>query len=144
MANWPDRIRCVKDTGPRNLPLKAFSQNQLWCEVVTLACDLLAWTKMLALAGNARRWEPQAPAPEACRALALGRRANRRRRPPAGHPVRLTSWNNPTTREEQTPEPVEPRPAGATAGRLGIARTRIQPVKPKTSGQQITDAKGRG
>ena len=59
MANWPDRIRCVKDTGPRNLPLKAFSQNQLWCEVVTLACELLAWTQMLALAGDARRWEPK-------------------------------------------------------------------------------------
>jgi hypothetical protein len=28
---------------------------QVWCEVVALACDLLAWTQMLALAGNARR-----------------------------------------------------------------------------------------
>jgi hypothetical protein len=57
-ARCEDQIRCAKDTGLRNLPLKAFSQNQLWCEVVALACDLLAWTQMLALAGNARRWEP--------------------------------------------------------------------------------------
>jgi len=54
-----DRIRCAKDTGLRNLPLKGFAQNQLWCEIVALACELLAWTQMLALAGPARRWEPK-------------------------------------------------------------------------------------
>jgi hypothetical protein len=51
--------READDTGLRNLPLKGFAANQLWCEVVALACDLLAWTQMLALAGNARRWEPK-------------------------------------------------------------------------------------
>jgi hypothetical protein len=54
-----DRIRCAKDTGLRNLPLKGFTQNQLWCEIVALACKLIAWTQMLALAGEARRWEPK-------------------------------------------------------------------------------------
>jgi DDE family transposase len=53
------RIRCAKDTGLRNLSLKGFAQNQLWCEIVALACELLAWTQMLALTGNARRWEPK-------------------------------------------------------------------------------------
>jgi hypothetical protein len=43
----------------RNLPLKGFDQNQLWCEIVALACELLAWTQMLALTGAARRWEPK-------------------------------------------------------------------------------------
>jgi hypothetical protein len=27
-----DRIRCVKDTGPDNLPLHGFGQNQVWCQ----------------------------------------------------------------------------------------------------------------
>jgi hypothetical protein len=54
-----DRIRCAKDTGLRNLPLEGFAQNQLWCEIVALACELLAWTQLLALAGEARRWEPK-------------------------------------------------------------------------------------
>ena len=54
-----DRIRCAKDTGLRNLPLKGFAQNQVWCESVALACELLAWTQILALAGNARRWKPK-------------------------------------------------------------------------------------
>ena len=54
----PD-IRCAKDTGLRNLPLKGFDQNQVWCEIVALACELLAWMQMLALAGDARRWEPK-------------------------------------------------------------------------------------
>jgi hypothetical protein len=58
-ARCEDRIRCAKDTGLRNLPLKGFAQNQIWCEIVALACELIAWTQMLALAGAARRWEPK-------------------------------------------------------------------------------------
>ena len=59
-ARCEDRIiRCAKDTGLRNLPLKGFAQNQIWCEIVALASELLAWTQMLALAGDARRWEPR-------------------------------------------------------------------------------------
>ena len=58
-ARCEDRIRCAKDTGLRNLPLQGFTQNQVWCEIVALACDLLAWTQMLALTGEARRWEPR-------------------------------------------------------------------------------------
>jgi Transposase DDE domain group 1 len=58
-ARCEDRIRNAKDTGLRNLPLRGFAQNQLWCEIVSLACELLAWTQLLALAGAARRWEPK-------------------------------------------------------------------------------------
>ncbi len=58
-ARCEDRIRCAKDTGLRNLPLHGFAQNQIWCEIVALACDLLAWMQMLALNGPARRWEPK-------------------------------------------------------------------------------------
>lgn len=56
-ARCENRIRCAKDTGLRNLPLKGYAQNQLWCEIVALACELLAWTQMLALTTTARRWE---------------------------------------------------------------------------------------
>ena len=58
-ARCEDRIRCAKDTGLRNLPLQGYPQNQIWCEIVALACELLAWTAMLALTGTARRWEPR-------------------------------------------------------------------------------------
>lgn len=58
-ARCEDRIRNAKDTGLRNMPLHGYDQNQLWCEIVALACDLLAWTAMLALPGAARRWEPK-------------------------------------------------------------------------------------
>jgi len=58
-ARCEDRIRGAKDTGLRNLPLKGYAQNQVWCEIVALACDLIAWMQMLALAGTARRWEPK-------------------------------------------------------------------------------------
>jgi hypothetical protein len=57
-ARAEDRIRSAKDTGLTNLPLHDFAQNQIWCAIVALACELLAWLQMLALAGSdARRWE---------------------------------------------------------------------------------------
>jgi hypothetical protein len=58
-ARCEDRIRCAKDTGLRNLPLHGFDQNQIWCELVAMACELLAWMAMLALDGPARAWEPK-------------------------------------------------------------------------------------
>jgi hypothetical protein len=58
-ARCEDRIRCAKDTGLRNLPLQGYAQNQIWCEIVALACELLAWMQLLALTGEARRWEPK-------------------------------------------------------------------------------------
>jgi hypothetical protein len=54
-----DRIRCLKDTGLRNLP-HDFTANQIWLELVALAHDLLAWTQHLALGDSpARIWEPE-------------------------------------------------------------------------------------
>ena len=58
-ARCEDRIRAAKDTGLRNLPLHGFAQNQLWCELVAMACELTAWMGMLALDGPARSWEPK-------------------------------------------------------------------------------------
>ena len=58
-ARCEDRIRCAKDTGLRNLPLQGFDQNQIWCEIVAMACELTAWMQMLTLQGPARRWEPR-------------------------------------------------------------------------------------
>jgi hypothetical protein len=58
-ARCEDRIRCAKDTGLRNLPLHGYDQNKIWCEIVALACELLAWMQMLALTGPARSWEPK-------------------------------------------------------------------------------------
>jgi DDE family transposase len=106
--------------------LKSFAQNQLWCEIVALACELLAWTQMLALTGTARRWEPQtAPAPPVLRrrtprpqrpppaaqtrpALALGRPDHRRGHPPASPAGWLTSSNHHCDTEGATPGLVEP------------------------------------
>jgi Transposase DDE domain group 1 len=58
-ARCEDRIRNAKDTGLRNLPLHGYGQNQIWCEIVALACELLAWMAMIGLPGPARRWEPK-------------------------------------------------------------------------------------
>jgi hypothetical protein len=59
-ARAEDRIRCAKDTGLTNLPLHDFDQNQIWCAIIALACELTAWMQMLALPNHpARRWEPK-------------------------------------------------------------------------------------
>jgi len=59
-ARAEDRIRGLKDTGLRNLPLHGFDQNQIWCALVQLAAELTAWTQTLALGSHdAQRWEPK-------------------------------------------------------------------------------------
>ena len=47
-ARVEDRIRQAKDTGLRNLPCRAWNENAAWLEVVLLATDLIAWTKLIA------------------------------------------------------------------------------------------------
>lgn len=59
-ARAEDRIRGLKDSGLRNLPLHDLAQNRIWLELVLLAADLLGWTQTLALSASpARRWEPK-------------------------------------------------------------------------------------
>lgn len=59
-ARAEDRIRCAKDTGLANLPLHDFTQNQIYCAIVALACELTTWMQLLALTSHpARRWEPK-------------------------------------------------------------------------------------
>lgn len=63
-ARCEDRIRNLKDTGLANLPLHAFAKNELWCALVMLASELLAWAQLLAFStasgtDPARRWEPK-------------------------------------------------------------------------------------
>jgi hypothetical protein len=59
-ARAEDRIRAAKDTGLTNLPLHDFTQNQIWCAIVALACELTAWMQLLSLTDHpARRWEPK-------------------------------------------------------------------------------------
>lgn len=59
-ARAEDRIRNAKDTGLANLPLHDFDQNRIWCAIVGLAGELIAWMQLLALPGHeARRWEPK-------------------------------------------------------------------------------------
>jgi hypothetical protein len=59
-ARAEDRIRGLKDSGLRNLPLHDLAQNRIWLELVLLAGDLLSWTQTLALHDSpARRWEPK-------------------------------------------------------------------------------------
>ena len=59
-ARAEDRIRNAKDTGLTNLPLHRFDANRIWCALVGLASELLAWTQLLAFTDHdARRWEPK-------------------------------------------------------------------------------------
>jgi Transposase DDE domain group 1/Ornithine cyclodeaminase/mu-crystallin family len=152
------RIRNAKDTGLRNLPLKGFAQNQLWCEIAALAGELLAWTQMLALTETARRWEPKRLRlrlfSAAGRLARGGRRLRlrlaarwpwasvRRHRPPAGPAVRLTSPNHPCDTKGATPGPVEPRPPGATAGQPDTARARksasAEPFRPARQARETS------
>jgi hypothetical protein len=101
-ARCEDRIRNAKDTGLTNLPLRSFAGNRIWCQLVAIAMDLLAWTQTLALAGNdahpdARRWEPKTLRTRIFSAAArLTRSARRTRLKLADHwpwtDLILTAW----------------------------------------------------
>lgn len=52
-ARVEDRIRHAKDSGLGRFPSREFTINQAWLTAVTIAADLVAWTRLLALTGDA-------------------------------------------------------------------------------------------
>lgn len=58
-ARVEDRIRCAKATGLRHLPSRNYQVNTAWCQAASIACDLLAWLRLLALDGDLARAEPK-------------------------------------------------------------------------------------
>ena len=54
-----NRVRNAKDCGLRNLPFKAFADNEVWLELVLCAVDLIAWTQALLLDGALKTAEPK-------------------------------------------------------------------------------------
>jgi hypothetical protein len=86
----------------RKMPLRGYAQNQLWCEIVTLACKLSAETQMLGLADGPVAQSPSgsgcvssplpdgscwgAPATPARPAMAVGQVDHHRGHPPAALP----------------------------------------------------------
>lgn len=62
-ARVEDRIRHAKDSGLGRLPSRVFAINQAWLMLTQIAADLIAWTRLLALTGDAkilRDCEPKA------------------------------------------------------------------------------------
>ena len=59
-ARCEDRIRNAKDMGLLKFPLRSFAQNQVWCQIVQLANEMVAWMQTIALTSHdARKWEPK-------------------------------------------------------------------------------------
>ncbi|NYG60252.1 hypothetical protein BJ980_003175 [Nocardioides daedukensis] len=52
-ARVEDRIRHAKDTGMGRFPSREFAINQTWFALTAVAADLIAWTRLLALTGDA-------------------------------------------------------------------------------------------
>jgi hypothetical protein len=62
-ARVEDRIRHAKDSGLGRFPSREFAINQTWLMLTQIAADLIAWTRLLALTGDAkilRDCEPKA------------------------------------------------------------------------------------
>ena len=53
------RIRCGKAAGLRHLPSRNYQVNTAWCQAASIACDLLAWLRLLALDGDLATAEPK-------------------------------------------------------------------------------------
>jgi hypothetical protein len=59
-ARVEDRIRHAKDTGLSRLPSREYAINTAWLACVTMAADLTAWLRLLALPDQLRACEPKA------------------------------------------------------------------------------------
>ncbi|HWJ52691.1 MAG TPA: transposase [Propionibacteriaceae bacterium] len=59
-ARVEDRIRHAKDTGLGRLPSREYTINQAWLTCVTLAADLTAWLRLLALPEALKTCQPKA------------------------------------------------------------------------------------
>jgi hypothetical protein len=55
------RIRCGKATGLRHPPSRSYQVNTAWCQAASIARDLLAWLRLLALDGDLVTAEPKTP-----------------------------------------------------------------------------------
>jgi hypothetical protein len=53
-ARVEDRIRHAKDSGLGRFPSREFDINEVWLMLVQIAADLTAWTRLLALTGDAK------------------------------------------------------------------------------------------
>lgn len=53
-ARVEDRIRHAKDSGLGRFPSREFDINQTWLMLTQIAADLTAWTRLLALTGDAK------------------------------------------------------------------------------------------
>jgi hypothetical protein len=58
-ARVEDRIRTGKNTGLGHFPSKSARINQAWIAAAAIACDLLAWLRLLCLTGPLARAEPK-------------------------------------------------------------------------------------
>jgi Transposase DDE domain group 1 len=58
-ARVEDRIRCAKSTGLGHLPSRDYAVNTAWCQTASIACDLLAWLRLLVLDGDLAKAEPK-------------------------------------------------------------------------------------
>ena len=59
-ARVADRIRHAKDSGLGRFPSREFAINQAWLQIVSIAADLTAWLRLLALPATLRSCEPKA------------------------------------------------------------------------------------
>jgi hypothetical protein len=58
-ARVEDCIRNAKNTGLNHLPSKHAGINQAWLAAAAIACDLLAWLRLLCLTGDLAKAEPK-------------------------------------------------------------------------------------
>lgn len=79
-ARVEDRIRHAKDSGLGRFPSREFKINQAWTLLTTIAADLIAWLRLLALPETLKACEPKALRYRVLHVAARITRGGRRRR----------------------------------------------------------------
>ena len=109
---WETVIKNAKNLGLRRLPSHYLAFNQAWCHAVAIACDLLAWLRLLAVdhhqtlskatPDTLRRTLLHVPA-VVCPGLPASRPRRHQHLSPVAAAQRRRTWPPPCLRERRTP-----------------------------------------
>src|SRR5215207_8166137 len=137
-ARVEDTIRTAKATGMNHLPSNSFDINQAWCLAIGIACDLLAWLRLLCLTSDLATAEPKTLRYRLLHTAARLIRGQRKRkiRIPATWPwatelqaclTAALTLPKPTYPPHPTARPKEPAPARGTGDPTRQSGPRQQP-----------------
>ena len=127
-ARVEDRIRCAQSHRPGHLPSRNYQVNTAWCQAASIACDLLAWLRLLALDGDLATAEPKTLRYRILHAAGRIVKGQRRRLPEHPAIMALGTGHRRRVHPDPRPAPAMTRAVPPPATQEGTARPAVEPA----------------